>query len=84
MYCSHMVHVVTSTLVLLPPFILATSHIHSEGVIGSRANDAVLNQYRADAVKSAFQTAWDGYEKYAFPHDELHPVTNTFGDSRYA
>lgn len=37
---------------------------------------------RAQAVKDAFQFAWDGYYKYAFPHDELHPVSNGYGDSR--
>jgi hypothetical protein len=83
MYYSRMVHVVTSILAFSPSFILASTHDHSKDRIGSRANDAVLNQHRADAVKSAFQVAWDGYKEYAFPHDELHPVTNTFGDSRY-
>ncbi|BCR86649.1 glycoside hydrolase family 47 protein [Aspergillus chevalieri] len=37
---------------------------------------------QADAVKEAFQHAWNGYTKYAFPHDELHPVSNGYGDSR--
>jgi mannosyl-oligosaccharide alpha-1,2-mannosidase len=36
---------------------------------------------RANAVKEAFQTAWDGYYTYAFPHDQLHPEDNTFDDS---
>ena len=48
-----------------------------------RRDDPVLNQFRADAVKEAYQHAWDGYYEYAFPHDELHPVSNTSGDSRY-
>lgn len=39
-------------------------------------------QSKADAVKEAFQHAWDGYMKYAYPHDELHPVSNGYGDSR--
>ncbi|WPG99365.1 mannosyl-oligosaccharide alpha-1,2-mannosidase 1b [Acrodontium crateriforme] len=39
-------------------------------------------QQRADAVKEAFQHAWDGYYKYAFPNDELHPVSNGFSNSR--
>jgi mannosyl-oligosaccharide alpha-1,2-mannosidase len=43
---------------------------------------AADNQAKADAVKEAFQHAWDGYVKYAFPHDELHPVSNGYGDSR--
>lgn len=41
------------------------------------------SQFRADAIREAFQHAWNGYTKYAFPHDELHPVSNGHGDSRY-
>ena len=40
------------------------------------------NQQRANAVKEAFQVSWDGYYKYAFPHDSLQPVTNTYDDDR--
>lgn len=47
-----------------------------------RQNDEA--SYRAEAVREAFHFAWNGYYTYAFPHDELHPVTNTSGDSRYA
>lgn len=36
---------------------------------------------RANAVKEAFQIAWDGYYSYAFPHDQLHPVDNGYDDS---
>ena len=36
---------------------------------------------RANAVKQAFQIAWDGYYAYAFPHDELHPVDNSYDDN---
>ena len=38
--------------------------------------------YRAAAVKEAFEYAWNGYYKYAFPNDELHPLDNSFGNSR--
>ena len=41
-----------------------------------------LQTDQAGAVEEAFQHAWDGYTKYAFPHDELHPVSNGYGDSR--
>lgn len=34
------------------------------------------NKQRADAVVEAFRHAWTGYYKYAFPADELTPVTN--------
>lgn len=42
----------------------------------------VSNSTRANAVKEAFQTAWNGYYKYAFPHDSLNPVSNNFTDDR--
>ncbi|AEO64117.1 cd747304-e9c2-4397-a3d7-9d3b858f5112 [Thermothielavioides terrestris] len=42
----------------------------------------VTNRQRADAVKDAFQVSWDGYYKYAFPHDSLRPVTNGYADDR--
>lgn len=40
------------------------------------------SQSRADAIKEAFVHAWDGYYKYAFPNDELHPISNGYGNSR--
>ncbi|KAK0755534.1 hypothetical protein N5P37_011936 [Trichoderma harzianum] len=40
------------------------------------------NPTRAAAVKAAFQTSWNGYRQFAFPHDDLHPVSNTFDDER--
>ncbi|KAK4189403.1 glycoside hydrolase [Podospora australis] len=40
------------------------------------------NRHRANAVKSAFQVSWDGYYQYAFPHDSLRPVNNTYEDDR--
>lgn len=38
---------------------------------------------RAQAVVDTFRLSWEGYYKYAFPNDELYPVTNSFGNSRY-
>ena len=43
----------------------------------------IANKERADAVKQTFQVSWDGYYKYAFPHDSLRPVRNRFYDDRY-
>ncbi|KAL1962546.1 hypothetical protein VTN77DRAFT_9421 [Rasamsonia byssochlamydoides] len=45
----------------------------------SKRQDAQASQ-RAEAVKEAFQIAWNGYKQYAFPHDQLHPVDNTYDD----
>jgi mannosyl-oligosaccharide alpha-1,2-mannosidase len=57
----------------------AAAYPRGAGALTRRGSDI---QAKADAVKEAFQHAWDGYSKYAFPHDELHPVSNTYGDSR--
>ncbi|KAH8639642.1 putative mannosyl-oligosaccharide alpha-1,2-mannosidase [Alternaria alternata] len=38
---------------------------------------------RAQAVVGAFRTSWDGYRKYAFPMDELRPLSNNGSNSRY-
>ncbi|OOF95402.1 glycoside hydrolase family 47 protein [Aspergillus carbonarius ITEM 5010] len=51
----------------------------AQPVLRSEADDT---QSRADAVQAAFSHAWDGYLQYVFPHDELHPVSNGYGDSR--
>ncbi|KFH40464.1 mannosyl-oligosaccharide alpha-1,2-mannosidase 1B-like protein [Hapsidospora chrysogenum ATCC 11550] len=45
-------------------------------------NDRSPNLARAQAVKSAFRTSWDGYYKHAFPHDSLRPTSNTYTDDR--
>jgi mannosyl-oligosaccharide alpha-1,2-mannosidase len=62
---------------------LAVPHGHNLMDRQGRPDNHTLNRERADAVKAAFEFAWDGYYKYAFPHDELHPVSNGFSDSRY-
>ncbi|KAL4066003.1 glycoside hydrolase family 47 protein [Scleroderma yunnanense] len=36
---------------------------------------------RAARVKEAFLHAYHGYERYAFSHDELRPISNTSSDS---
>ncbi|KAI9750233.1 MAG: hypothetical protein M4579_006552 [Chaenotheca gracillima] len=46
--------------------------------------DTTTSQQRADAVKEAFTHAWDGYSKYAFPNDQLLPVSNGFSNPRNA
>lgn len=57
---------------------LAYPYPDTEAVVREQST----SQQKADAVKEAFQHAWNGYMKYAFPHDELHPVSNGYGDSR--
>ncbi|QKX63978.1 uncharacterized protein TRUGW13939_11151 [Talaromyces rugulosus] len=36
---------------------------------------------RAAAVKATFHHAWDGYYEFAFPHDQLQPLDNTYNDN---
>ncbi|GJN73642.1 maturation of Asn-linked oligosaccharides protein [Purpureocillium lilacinum] len=42
------------------------------------------NHARANEVKQAFEQSWNGYVKHAFPHDTLHPVSNSYEDDRAA
>lgn len=42
----------------------------------------IKNAYRARAIRSAFEYAWDGYYDNAFPNDELLPKDNVGGNSR--
>ncbi|KAI7879575.1 seven-hairpin glycosidase [Lichtheimia hyalospora FSU 10163] len=37
---------------------------------------------RTEVIKNAFRHAWNGYNQYAFGHDELRPVSNGTNDSR--
>lgn len=79
----HFLQVVMSMVALYSGTSLAVPH----GNLMTRQNrpdNHTLNRERADAVKASFQFAWDGYKKYAFPNDELHPVSNGFSNSRYA
>jgi hypothetical protein len=55
---------------------------HSSPIDRRQASERRDTADRAQAVVEAFRTAWDGYHKFAFPHDELHPVSNTSSDSR--
>lgn len=60
----------------------STSVVAAPSLHLARSKWANSTSDRANAVKAAFETAWDGYYKYAFPNDELLPVNNTFGNSR--
>ncbi|TID22989.1 glycosyl hydrolase family 47 [Venturia nashicola] len=54
----------------------------TSGPAGVAQGPFVPNEERANAVREAFQFAWQGYRTHAFPHDELKPGTNTPGDTR--
>ncbi|KAL2863737.1 glycoside hydrolase family 47 protein [Aspergillus lucknowensis] len=64
-------------LLALPALAAAGVPVYSNSGPVVRSGDS-----RADAVKEAFSHAWDGYYEHAFPHDELHPISNGYGDSR--
>ncbi|KAI9741587.1 MAG: maturation of Asn-linked oligosaccharides protein [Claussenomyces sp. TS43310] len=68
--------------------ILPVALVLAQGVAATpyRKRQSDLNstqeQQRAAAVAETFQIAWNGYHQYAFPHDELHPLSNSWGDPR--
>ncbi|EPS43577.1 hypothetical protein H072_2448 [Dactylellina haptotyla CBS 200.50] len=43
--------------------------------------DSETLKFRADAIKEAYQHSWDGYMKYAYPQDELLPMSKKGGNS---
>jgi hypothetical protein len=45
-----------------------------------RAITYQVNQARANEIREDFLIGWYGYYKYAFPHDQLKPVTNGYTD----
>ena len=47
-----------------------------------KRDDLPPAEERAQAVVNTFRIAWEGYYTYAFPNDELKPVTNGFSNSR--
>ncbi|KAF2261697.1 mannosyl-oligosaccharide 1,2-alpha-mannosidase precursor [Lojkania enalia] len=50
--------------------------------VSKKRYDSPSIDERAQVVVDAFRMSWEGYYKYAFPHDELRPITNTARDSR--
>lgn len=57
------------------------AHAAQDDVQGKRHHAAVPVD-RAQAVVDTFRLSWEGYYQHAFPNDELHPVSNTYGNSR--
>lgn len=67
---------------LLAFFVFGVIFLQAYGAHHMNRRDNSTEIDRAAAVVETFQTAWDGYKEYAFPNDELHPVTNSFGNPR--
>lgn len=68
--------VVVDALLLCCRGIAATAHSTTRQTAISTPEE------RAAAVAQTYQIAWDGYYKYAFPHDELKPLSNGHEDPR--
>ncbi|XP_076140913.1 endoplasmic reticulum mannosyl-oligosaccharide 1,2-alpha-mannosidase isoform X1 [Alosa pseudoharengus] len=41
---------------------------------------SVSPEDRVEAVREAFRHAWKGYKEFAWGHDELKPITKTYGE----
>ncbi|KAJ6830496.1 alpha-mannosidase I MNS5 isoform X1 [Iris pallida] len=61
-------------------FLLILSFFSAPAISGSRFSDA-KRIYMREKVRKMFYHAYENYMAYAFPHDELKPLTNTFTDS---
>lgn len=42
--------------------------------------DSARNIERLEAVRDAFRHAWKAYKDYAWGHDELKPISKSFGE----
>lgn len=63
-------------LVISPTiFIICLSDLHSSNLLAAK------RKRMSDRVRKMFYHAYDNYMMYAFPHDELKPLTKTFTDS---
>ncbi|UPX12946.1 Mannosyl-oligosaccharide 1,2-alpha-mannosidase [Ascochyta rabiei] len=70
---------------VVPSFVWALpaeSHQEQSHVAQEKRQYYSLSANRAQAVVDTFRLSWAGYYTYAFPNDELLPVTNSFGNSR--
>ena len=76
-----MMRITVAILALLPPALALPRHnIQNLANLGKRDRPSI--EERRQAVIDVFRFSWDGYYTHAFPHDELRPVTNAWGDSR--
>lgn len=73
---------IASSLLVLVPHLLGA--VAFPQYTRQTNNTGGPNPARAAAVKEAFDFAWNGYYTFAFPNDELHPVSNGYGNSRQA
>ena len=67
---------------LLPGVLALPQNSPIDIKLNERASSAPRAEERAAEVINTFRIAWDGYYKYAFPNDELRPVTNGFDNPR--
>ncbi|EDU39520.1 mannosyl-oligosaccharide 12-alpha-mannosidase precursor [Pyrenophora tritici-repentis] len=58
------------------------SHAVQDLSRGDNQEPITTPEERAQGVVDAFRVSWDGYYKYAFPMDELLPVSNNGSNSR--
>ena len=71
-----------SKLFLLSAFSCAALIPAVSGRAAEVKDDPAPVSDRAAAVKEAFEHAWNGYYTYAFPSDELLPISNVGANSR--
>lgn len=76
MFQSTVVKWILLYLVISPTiFIICLSDLHSNNLLAAK------RKRMSERVRKMFYHAYDNYMMYAFPHDELKPLTKTFTDS---
>lgn len=62
---------------MLSPIVINQSHCESDPY----SSLAAKRKRMSEKVRKMFYHAYDNYMTYAFPHDELKPLTKTYTDS---
>ncbi|KAH7135697.1 mannosyl-oligosaccharide alpha-1,2-mannosidase-like protein [Dendryphion nanum] len=74
------IHIVAFSALL--PLALGLPYNTLDKGFSRRQQYSAPSEQRAQAVVDAFRVSWSGYYTYAFPNDELKPVTNGYSNSR--
>jgi mannosyl-oligosaccharide alpha-1,2-mannosidase len=69
-------------IVVLFLFLVLPGNTNNRPPVAPPDSTLDVNVYRRREIEAAFDFAWDGYYKFAFPHDEMKPLTNGPGYSR--
>ncbi|XP_018614917.2 endoplasmic reticulum mannosyl-oligosaccharide 1,2-alpha-mannosidase isoform X3 [Scleropages formosus] len=64
----------------LQPSVKEAEYEKGDGALPKPGDTTVHGINRLEAVKEAFRHAWKGYKEFAWGHDELKPISKSYGE----